>query len=156
MVSDSTLCIDTTCTRARINTLVSLACFIRGTIWVYNTFGSACHIRISKVFRDALTGCCPISSLANSIISTGSWVAGIYNFCSGRNSRFEVTTSERITLIARITDTAWSMIINPTGCMHSAYPWARINTFILYTSQVGFTFWICSAFWLTFYIWITK
>ena len=61
MVHDPAPCIDTTSTRAGVDALVPLACFVGGTVTVNNTLWSACYVGVSKVFRDTLA-CTSISS----------------------------------------------------------------------------------------------
>ena len=61
MVHDPAPCIDTTCSRAGVDALVPLACFVGGTVAVNDTFWSTCYVGVSKVFRDTLT-CSSISS----------------------------------------------------------------------------------------------
>ena len=78
MISDLTQCIDPTGSGAGVNTFVSLACFVGGTIWVDYTLWSTCNIWISKVFRDTLAGSSTVSVLTNCIWSTRRGVARIY------------------------------------------------------------------------------
>ena len=80
VVSNLTAGIDATDSRTRVNAFVSLACFVGGTVRVYNTFRSTCYIGISKVFRYTLAGCCSVSILTNSIGTTGSWITWVNFF----------------------------------------------------------------------------
>ena len=61
MVHDPAPCIDTTCSRAGVDALVPLACFVGGTVAVNDTLWSTCYVGIPEVFRDTLT-CSSISS----------------------------------------------------------------------------------------------
>ena len=77
VVHDPAPCIDTTSTRAGVDALVPLACFVGGTVTVNNTLWSACDVGISKVFWDTLTCSCISSSLTNGIRPTRRWVTRI-------------------------------------------------------------------------------
>ena len=71
--------VDSTGSRARINTLVSLTCFVRRTVRVDHTFWSACNIWVAKVFWNTLAGRGTVSVLTECIGTTRRRVAGIDN-----------------------------------------------------------------------------
>ena len=77
MVHDPAPCIDTTCSRAGVDALVPLACFVGWAVRVDDTLWSARHIRISKVFRDALARASVPLPVANCIGSAWGWIARI-------------------------------------------------------------------------------
>ena len=70
---------------AGVNTLVPLACFIRGTVGVDHTFRPAGHIGVAKVFRYTLAGGRSVSVLADSIATTGRRVARVHYLNFGRH-----------------------------------------------------------------------
>ena len=111
MISNIALGINSTCSRTRIHTLVSLTSLVWGTIWVDSTFWPAGYIWISKIFWYTLTCCCTLACLTISIFTTWWWIAGINNFCDWKRCcGSSCTNSKWISLIARITNTAWRMV----------------------------------------------
>ena len=53
MVQNTTDGIDATSSRAWVDTVQILACFVRRTVRIDHTFGSTCNIWVSKIVRDA-------------------------------------------------------------------------------------------------------
>ena len=60
---------------------------------------------------------------------------------------FQITPSERISLISRITLTIWIMIVHWTSCVGSTNTRARIFTFVSNTCQVDRALLVYSTFW---------
>ena len=67
MMQNTALGIDATSARAWVDTLVPLACFVGWAVRVDDTLWSASHVRISKVFRDALARASVPLPIANCI-----------------------------------------------------------------------------------------
>ena len=67
VVHDPAPCIDATSPRAGVDALVPLACFVGWAVRVDDTLWSARHVRISKVFRDALARASVPLPIANCI-----------------------------------------------------------------------------------------
>jgi len=83
MVQNPAHCINTTHPWTGINAVQLLACFVRGTIRVDNTFWSACYIRVAKVIRNTLACCSSVVSGATySIRATWRRTAWIDIFCN--------------------------------------------------------------------------
>ena len=79
MVEDPAYGIGPTGARAGVHTVELLACFVRRTVRIYNTFWSACYVGVSKVVRDALAGTSPVSFLTDGVGSTRRGVAWVYH-----------------------------------------------------------------------------
>ena len=56
MIQNIALCINTTSSWTRINTLVALASFVGRTVGINDAFRPAGNVRIAKVFWDTLAG----------------------------------------------------------------------------------------------------
>ncbi len=118
MISNIALGINSTCSRTRIHTLVSLTSLVWGTIWVYSTFWPAGYIGISKIFRYTLASSCTLACLTIGIFTTRWWIARINNFCDGKRCCGSTrTNSKGVSFIARITNTAWRMISDIAASM---------------------------------------
>lgn len=81
MVLHRAACIYSASARAWINTFVSMASLVGWTVRVDHTLGSASHIGIPKVFRDAAARSSTISRLANGIAATRRRIARIHINC---------------------------------------------------------------------------
>ena len=156
MISNIALSVNATGSRTRVYAFVSLACFVGGTVRVYNTFRSTCYIGISKVFRYTLAGCCTAPLLAISIRTTRCWITWINIFSKRRLSGFYSTRPEWIPLITWITDTAGIVIIDSTICIGATHPRTRIYTFVSNTGLVIWTLRISCTFWFTFSVRVSK
>lgn len=75
MILNTTLCVDSTDSRAWIFTFVVNTCFCTIAIRVLNTFRSAAGVRISEVFWQTTARSSSISFLAFSICAARRWIA---------------------------------------------------------------------------------
>lgn len=66
-----------------------------------------------------------------------------------------MTSDSRIAVVAGKTSTDWRMVDDIANCIFTTNSWTRINTFLIYTSTIRWTFRIHGTFWATFNIWIT-
>ena len=85
MIADSALGMDATGAGAGIPALLLHAGQVVGALGVDQTLGSAAHIGVTNVIRDASAGPCSLSCGALSICSTRRRVAGVNDF-SGHSS----------------------------------------------------------------------
>ena len=70
----------TTNSWTRILTLLPNACQVRGALLVDGALRLAFNVRVALETRQALTGGCPVSFIANRISPTGSGVARVNDF----------------------------------------------------------------------------
>lgn len=66
-----------------------------------------------------------------------------------------MTCDSRITLVTDKTCTDWRMIDDIANSILTTNSWTRINTFLIHTSTIRWTFRIHGTLWTTFNIWIT-
>ena len=77
VIPDSTLSIDSTGSRARINTLVPQTGPVRRTVAVDHTLWPTGDVGVSEVLRDALTSSSISLSVADSVGAAGRGVTGV-------------------------------------------------------------------------------
>ena len=135
MVGHLAVCITSTQTRTRVNTLQVPTLFGCWTISVDNTFRTTGHIWITKVFWDTLTGGCTVAFTANCIGSTRCWVAWINNFSRRRWGWSLVACGERIANVAGITCALRQMIADRALRVCAAHSGTRILALLLDTRQ---------------------
>ena len=148
--------VDSTGSRARINTLVSLTCFVRRTVRVDHTFWSACNIWVSEVFWNTLASCGSTPPLANRIGSTGRGVAGVHRLSNRRPSGSPVADTERIAFKARLTDAAGPMVTHLAVGVGAAHPGTWVNTLVGDTGQVDGAVRVEGTLWLALCVRIPK
>ena len=77
MVHDTTLCIHTARSRARVNTFVALTGLVGRTVRVDHALGPARDIRVAKVFGNALACSGPVAVLTDGVGPAWGWVTRV-------------------------------------------------------------------------------
>ena len=129
MVSYSTVCIDTTQSRARILTFSIDTCSLLRTVRVDYTLWSTIWWRTNHFWQTSTVTSFSYYSWWIAVWSTWIWIARINCFYWFNNQWWLSTGSKRITNISLDTNTVWYVIDNLTLSIYStSCSWTRVNT----------------------------
>lgn len=142
--------IDAACSRTWIGTLLVDASLVWGAFTVKNTFRPASYKWISLKSRLATANCSVAICLADSIASTGGWLAridGVLGYNRLDDLRPLVTLTVRVSIVILRARTPRCMIYYSTVSIESTDVSTRVGTFFPDTSQIGCTVSVLGTFW---------
>jgi hypothetical protein len=146
VINDLTVCVQSASSWTRIQTFIFDASFIRGTVRVEGTFGSATFIGIADVFWKTSTSSRSVLFPTDGVSSTRGWHTRCWSWLHWGH-HFLQTLNKRISFVARYADTVRRVTDDATFGVLSARSRTRVFAFLVDTSQVVCTFAVADTFW---------
>lgn len=114
--------------RTGILTLLLNTCQVRGALLVDGALRLAFNVRVPLETRQALTGGCPVSFIANCVSPTRSGVARVNDFWPPSGGCDSVASVKGISLVSLVADTNRHMIPDPTVGIDATETGTRVLT----------------------------
>ena len=146
VIPDCTRGMDSTGAGAGVSALLLHTGQVVGALCVDQTLGSAAHIGVTNVVRDASAGPGSLSCGALSIGTTRSGVAGVNDLRSGYDFRYEGTSRERVSSVTNWTVADGIVVDCSTSCIVTTCSNAWVTALVLDTSFVAWAFGIQDTF----------